>query len=83
MNKTVGSILFWVVVLGALAYGVYAFYNSTPDPEERTPLPQKVQGERQKQDEPPLKGFEKDMEKRVENAKSGGVDLTKPKSGKP
>ncbi|PIQ29240.1 hypothetical protein COW36_17360 [bacterium (Candidatus Blackallbacteria) CG17_big_fil_post_rev_8_21_14_2_50_48_46] len=79
MKRVTGSILFWVVMLGALAYGIYAFYNRPPNPEEVTPLPQKVQTQRQEQSAPPMKAFEKQMEERVERSKDRGVDLTKPK----
>jgi hypothetical protein len=79
MKKVIGSILFWVIVLGALGYGTYRFYFSAPNPEVETPLPQKVQTERQKQNEPPIKEFEKDMDQRMKDAKTGGNDLTNPK----
>lgn len=80
MNKTIGSILFWALLLGALGYGAYSYYNhSNNNPEEETPLPERVHQRNLKQSGPPMEKFQEDMGKRMRQSKERGVDLGKSK----
>ena len=78
------SILGFLILIGIIgSTGAYAyFYYNDPDladtPHQELSIPQRDHKARQKSDKP-MQDFEKKMDKRLQDRKSGGVDLSKNK----